>query len=103
METLNLKKPLLINGEEIKKIEYDLDEVTGENLENAFKEVTKSGYILNGSYELDPVVGAHIFAECAGIDYTDVKRFSLSDYNRAASLVRNFFIEGLGGDQEENI
>ncbi len=102
MEVLKLIKPVLISGEEVKEIEYDLDEVTGENLENAFKEVTKSGYIVNASYELDPVVGAHIFAECAGIDYTDVKRFGMADYNRAASVVRDFFIIGLNGAQEES-
>jgi len=102
MGILKLKKPVLIDGEEVTEIEYDLDEVTGENLENAFKEVTKSGYIVSASYELDPVVGAHIFAECSGIDYTDIKRFNMADYNRAAVIVRDFFIIGLSGAQEES-
>ncbi|MBN1039022.1 phage tail assembly protein [Clostridium botulinum] len=99
---LTLKKPIMIDGEEKTIITYNFDELTGENLENGFKSAIKSGYMVGASYELDPVIGAHMFAEAAGIDYTDVKRMGFADYNKAASLARDFFIQNLGGDQEEN-
>lgn len=99
---LNLKKPVFIDGEEKTKIPYDFDKLSGENIENVFKASTKSGYMVSASYELDPVIGARMFAEAAELDYADVKRFSMSDYSKAASVARDFFIQGLAGNQEEN-
>lgn len=99
---LKLKKAVMIDGEEKAEITYDFDSLTGENLENGFKSAIKSGYMVGASYELDPVIGAHMFAEAAGIDYTDVKRFSMADYSKAASIARDFFIKGLGGNLEES-
>lgn len=100
---LKLRKPVMIDGEEKTEIKYDFDELTGENLENGFKTAIKSGYVVSASYELDPIIGAHMFAEAAGIAYADVKRFGFSDYSKAASLARDFFIQGLGGYQDESI
>ncbi|BCZ48426.1 hypothetical protein psyc5s11_44930 [Clostridium gelidum] len=100
---LTLKKPIMIDGAETKEINYDFDELTGRDLENVFKESTKSGYMVSASYELDPVIGGRVFAEAANIAYTDVQRFSLADYGKAASLARDFFMLGLVGSQDENI
>lgn len=99
---LALKKPIMIDGKETKEITYDFDELTGNNIENVFKESTKSGYMVSASYELDPIIGARMFAEAANIAYMDVQRFSLTDYSKAASLARDFFIQGLAGDQGES-
>jgi len=99
---LILKKPVFIDGKEKIKIPYDFDKLSGENMENVFKASIKSGYMVAASYELDPVIGARTFAEAADLDYADVKRFSMSDYGKAASVVRDFFIQGLAGNQEEN-
>ena len=100
---LVLKKPIMIDGEEVKEINYDFDQLTGKDLENVFKESTKSGYMVSASYELDPVIGGRIFAEAANVAYMDVQRFSLADYGKAASLARDFFMLGLVGNQEESI
>lgn len=99
---LTLKKPILIDGEEVKKIHYDFENLTGEALENAFKDMIQSRYAVGSSYELDPVAGAHIFAEASGLAYMDIKRLSLADYSEASSIARDFFISGLSGRQGEN-
>lgn len=99
---LVLKKAILIDGEEKTKIPYDFDNLTGESIENVFKAAIKSGYMVSASYELDPVIGARMFAEASNIDYMDIKRFGVADYSKAASIARDFFIINLGGDQEES-
>lgn len=91
---LKLNKPVMIDGEEVKEIHYDFDELTGRDFSNAMKEVKKSGYIINGAYEMDPVICCYMFAAAAGIDYLDIERMSAKDYKKCSDLGRNFFIEG---------
>lgn len=100
---LQLKKPVLIDGEERTEIPYDFDNLTGRDVDQVFKSLTKRGYVLTGPYEVDPVVGAAMFAQAAGLDYTDLERFSAKDYAKAGTLGRNFFIIDLNGNQTENI
>ena len=98
---LTLKKPILIDGKEAKEIEYDFDNLTGADIEDVFKEATRSNYMVSASYELDPVIGGRMFAKAADIAYSDVQRMKIPDYTQAAALARNFFILGLNGDQED--
>lgn len=102
IDTLVLSTPIVINGEEVKEIKYDFDKLTGNSIEKVFNEATKSKYIVSSSYELDPVIGARIFAEAAGIEYKYVLKFELYDYAKAASRARDFFMLGLVGNQEED-
>lgn len=99
---LTLNKPVVINGKEVKEITYDFEELSGNSIEKVFNEATKSKYIVSSSYELDPVIGARMFAEAANIPYEEVQKFELYDYVKAASCARDFFMLGLVGDQEEN-
>lgn len=96
-----LEKPILVNGEDVKEIKFDFDEMTGTNTENAFKNATKSGYIVSSSYELDPIIGVYMFAEAAKMNYSDLERMSLKDYIKAGTCAKYFFIQSLNGDQEE--
>lgn len=100
---LELKKPVLIDGEMITKIKYDFESLTGKNVNAAFAAARKNGYMITGAYEMDPILGCYMFAQAAGIDYLDVKRFSAVDYKRAGSIGRDFFISDLGGDQVKDI
>lgn len=99
---LLLEKPILVDGVEIKEIHYDFDKLNGTSIERVFNEATRSKYIVSSSYELDPIIGARIFAEAADIKYANIKKLALNDYTKAASYARSFFMEGLVGDQEES-
>lgn len=99
---LTLTNPILINGVELKEIPYDFDKLSGNSIEKVFNEATRSKYVVSSSYELDPIIGARMFAEAASMNYADVKRLILNDYAKAASCARDFFMLGLVGDQEES-
>lgn len=99
---LKLKKSIMIDGEEKKEIKYDFDSLTGKDVDNAFATARKNGYMINGPYEMDPILGGYLFCEAAGIDYSDLERFSAKDFQKAGSLGRNFFILDLE-DQVEDI
>lgn len=97
METMKLKKPVMIDGEEKKEIVFDLDNLTGQQLEAAVRDVGRAG-IQVGAIELDPCYHMAVFAQAAGISYEDVKRMSAKDCKNAITLVRAFFI----GDSEDS-
>lgn len=99
---LILNRPLVIKGVEVKAIQYNFDKLSGNSIEKVFNESTKSKYIVSSSYELDPIIGARMFAEAADIVYEDIQKMELYDYTKAASCARDFFMQGLVGDQEEN-
>lgn len=99
---LSLEKPIVVDGSELKEIPYDFDKLNGTSIERVFNEATRSKYIVSSSYELDPIIGARMFAEAADMKYADIKKLALSDYTKAASCARSFFMEGLVGDQEES-
>lgn len=92
MATLELKKPAKINGEEVTKIEYDLDALTGEDVADAIKMLAKNGVIVTMT-ETDSNYHAAIFAIAAGVDYLDIKRLGAKDYFKACNTVRDFFLE----------
>ncbi|MBO0555671.1 phage tail assembly protein [Clostridium botulinum] len=101
MSKLQLSKEVEINGELTKEIEYDFEDLNGDVMEVAIKELQKSGYVPSVQ-ETDVLLHAHIFAQASQLDYSDVKRLGIRDYMKATSLVRNFFFEGLADLQEEN-
>ncbi len=96
MEVLKLKKPVMINGENKTEITYDLDSLTGADIELVYNQLKKKG-ITVGAVEIDTSYHMAIFAQAAGIDYEDVKRMNAKDCKNAVVAVRNFFI----GDLEE--
>jgi restriction endonuclease S subunit len=99
---LKLSKQIMIDGKETNEIPYDFESLTGKDVVNAFGVARRNGYVITGPYEMDPVLGAYMFAEAAQIDYTDVERFSANDYTKAGSLGRNFFIKDLVGNQAKD-
>lgn len=88
---LVLKKPIEIDGEKVDKIHYDLDELTGNDIERAITDLGKKGVIV-AMVETDQRYHAMLFSIAAGIAYEDVNRLSLKDYSKATTTVRNFFL-----------
>lgn len=102
METLKLKKPVKIDGAEVTEIKYDLEHLTGNDLEVALQDMKKNG-IQVGTIELDPSYHMALFAQAAGIAYEDVKRMSAKDCKNAISAVRYFFIANSEDSSEEEM
>lgn len=100
METLKLKKPVKIDGAEVTEIKYDLEHLTGNDLEVALQDMKKNG-IQVGAIELDPSYHMALFAQAAGIAYEDVKRMGAKDCKNAIAVVRSFFISDLEDFSEE--
>lgn len=94
MDILKLKKPIKIDGEEKAEIEYDFEELTGNDVENVVRELQNSGIMIT-TLEFDTTYHAAIFAKAAGIAYEDVRRFYAKDFTKAATLARNFFLADL--------
>lgn len=95
MDKLTLKKPIMINGEEVKELPYDFEKLTAKDKLNAGKKFKAAGF--TGSFqEVDPDYHFFIFAEAvskadSSITEQDVMRISMQDAVTASSLVRNFF------------
>lgn len=100
METLKLKKPVKIDGAEVTEIKYDLEHLTGNDLEVALQDMKKKG-IQVGAIEIDPSYHMALFAHAAGIAYEDVKRMGAKDCKNAIAVVRSFFISDLEDSSEE--
>lgn len=94
MAELKLKKPVMIDGEEKTEIEYDLEALTGNDIQKASIELTNKG-IMTTTIELDSNYHAALFAKAAGLMFEDMNRLSAKDYTKATTLVRNFFLADL--------
>lgn len=94
METLNLRKPVMIDGEKKTELIYDLDALTGQHLETAVRDVGRAG-VQVGAIELDPCYHMAVFAQAAGIAYEDVKRMGARDCREAIAKVRSFFVSDM--------
>ena len=89
---LELRKPILIDGEMTDKIPYNLENLTGYDIQHANKELSKRGMQVMVS-ELDQNYHAMLFAIASGLSFEDVSRLNLKDYNKMCSVVRDFFLE----------
>ena len=90
-EVLVLKKPVMIDGREVKEIKYNVEKLTGASIEKAIKDLAKRkiGVVMP---ESDTLLHCQLFAYASNLDYTDIQRFSMSDYINAISIIRGFFM-----------
>lgn len=88
---LTLSKPIMIDGEEKKYIDYNTDNLTGGSIEKAIQELAKRQVFIL-SPEIDTVLHAQLFAFASGLDYLDINRLSMKDYAKATAIIRAFFI-----------
>ena len=84
--------PVEIDGAMVKKIRYDLESLTGDDVTSAIKELAKRGLnvVVN---EIDQNYHAMIFSIASGLMYEDVTSLKLKDYIRVCNIVRDFFLE----------
>ena len=102
MAIYKLLKPIKIDGEEKTELEYDFDNLTGEDLQNATKDLTRNGMTVSVT-ELDTNYHAAIFAKSADIAFEDMKRLSARDYTKCTSLVRDFFLADTEASSQRDI
>ena len=86
-----LLKPIMINGELAETLAYDLEELTGEDIAIANKELLRRGIMVTVT-EFDQSYHAMIFAIASGIAFEDVQKLKAKDYNKVCSIVRNFLL-----------
>lgn len=94
-ETLKLSKPIMINGEEVKELKYNFEDMTARDKADATKAYKRDGNVVSVQ-ELDPDYHLYLFAaavkkENASIEIEDVLRMSARDASKAEALVRDFF------------
>lgn len=92
MAELKLKKPFEHDGKTIEVIEYDLDELTGNDIERAITELGKKGIVIS-FLETDQRYHAMLFSIASGVAYEDLARLPIKDYTAATTAVRDFFLE----------
>lgn len=94
---LKLRKPLMVNGEEITEIPYDFESMTVGNKLMVTKNMTAAGYAMTQMEEFDPVYHLFLFAKAVEVATkekivtTDVLRMSALDGKEAGALARSFF------------
>lgn len=92
MDTLKLRKPFEHDGEMIEEINYDLDALTGNDVERAVSDLGKKGIVVTVA-ETDQRYHAMLFAIASGMSYEDVNRLPMKDFVKATTAVRDFFLE----------
>ena len=102
MSKIKLYKPVTIDGEEKTELEFDLDNLMADSVEQAIKTLGKKGHIVTVQ-ETDPILHATLFAIAAEIDYTDMTRLHAKDYLKAGIEVRNFFFIDLEDSSQKSI
>lgn len=102
MAIFKLTKPIKIDGEERTELEYDFDNLTGEDLQNATKDLARNGMTVTVT-ELDTNYHAAIFAKSADIAFEDMKRLSAKDYSKCTSMVRDFFLADTAEPSQQDI
>ncbi len=95
MDTLKLSKPIMINGEEVKELTYDFEEMTAQDKLKAGQKYKKAGKVIQVE-ELDSDYHLYLFVEAVlkanpGMDSTDVLRISAKDSAKAEAKTRDFF------------
>lgn len=92
MAELKLRKPFELDGETVEKIEYDLESLTGNDIEQAIAALGKKGIVVT-LVETDQRYHAMLFSIAAGMSYEDVNRLPMKDYTKATTAVRDFFLD----------
>ena len=92
---LKLTKAIKINGNDVKELHYDFENLTAKDKINAGRRMKEVGLPVTIE-ETDPDYHFYLFAEAAGkadpsITTEDVLRISAKDSQKGAALARDFF------------
>ncbi len=86
---ITLKKPIDIDGKEVKSLNLKLDDLTGEDLAAAEHEYLANGGIPT-SLTTSIVYAQGIAARAAGVDLGDIQRLKLQDCTTVCTRVQSF-------------
>ena len=106
METvLVLKNPIKINGEEVKSIKYDFDNLTLKDMSEAEKRMLENGQITMTLEEMNYSWHSFLFAAAAvkanpETDSLDYMRIKGVDALRAKKISRNFILTAEDGEED---
>ena len=110
MDKLILKKPIMINGEEVKELTYDANEIDGmlfANAENKKKKAAGSNMSISPAAEFDFALHlylgfAAIIAVNPSIDWSDLERIKGHDNVEVMKIGRNFMLGSDEASQESD-
>lgn len=109
MNVITLKKPIMINGKEVKELSYNTDEITvGQFCEaEQYKFAASGNKPVLTTYEFDSALHLYlgmmaIIAVNPHIDITDLERVKGYDMVNIARVGRNFILTGAGGNSGQN-
>lgn len=88
---LQLKTPFLIDGENTDKLHYDFSKLTGRDAMQVTATLKRCGVKIAGDQTEDPDYCAAAFAAASQIDFSDMERMGIADYNEASALAAIFF------------
>lgn len=111
MEKLILKNPILINGKEVKEMEYDANEING--ILFATAEAKRKGAAGMKNTSITPAAefdfGLHLYLGFAAIvavnpeyDFSDLERMKGSDIVDVMGIGRNFMLKSEADAQESD-
>lgn len=109
MESIKLKKPITINGQEIKELTHDINEITPAGFAEAeLKKAQASGAkgtpgagAIEIDYSMQLYLGfAAIIAVNPQFDYNDLQRISGPDVMSIMRIGRNFILASVAGNSE---
>lgn len=94
---LVLKKPLMVDGEEMKELPYDFEGMTAGNVLSVTRSMAAAGFSRTTVQEYDSDYHFFLFAKAVEIatkekvSTPDVMRLSAADAVRGGALARDFF------------
>lgn len=97
---IKLIKPITLDGEKIEKIDFKLDDLTGEDILKIDLELRAEGHPRGLDDVMNQNVLLNLASKSAGIIADDLKKLSAPDFLEVTFSVRNFLL-GLSANQEE--
>ena len=101
---LELKFPIMVNGEEVVQLEYDFDNLTAKDLHETSKYLKGIGISVGFSamdYDYQLVVFAKaVKKKMRGVALNDLMRLKAADAMKATALTRNFLLDMDPGQKE---
>ena len=108
IERIKLSKPLLVNGEYLNELTYDIEELSINHITKAEglkakiggKDIVGSITIAQADYALHICIGMHaIMAVNSDIEVEDLQRLKGYDLTKLAAIGQRFFIEPVEQEQ----
>lgn len=101
---LELKFPIMVNGEEVAQLKYDFDNLTAKDLHETSKYLKGIGISVGFSamdYDYQLVVFAKaVKKKMCGVALNDLMRLKAADAMKATALARNFLLDMDPGQKE---